>query len=770
MNRVNTILFMLFWIDGISWCQSINISGFVKDSTTQEVLVGAAIFDSTGQFFTTTNQYGYFTLQVPSNTTLIVSYVGYQRKFIQTDTCQNMFNISMVSHNAIEPVIVKSDLLAQIHNPLPVVERIQASTLTQLPSLLGDPDITRTVQMLPGVNISAENSTGYYVHGGNFDQNLMQVDYIPIYYASHMFGMFSVCNVATFNSAKLYKGAIPAQYGGRTSSVLDISMRNGNKNNYGGEINVGTFSSRVMLEGPLVNNKSSFIFTYRRSMLDIEPMFIKNYTIFFTGLDRSLDKIQMDKYKFYDYTMKINYSLSDKSSLSFSYIGSYDTYPTDKKYLNNAFSYQNQGFSLQWHTILYPKLSSTIVAYHSRFSNTATLGDKIYFAMEDQYEGNYLDVESQVSEDALKWLLDWSSEKHRIQGGVQLGQYKINPLLKRFSSAAGIDKTIQQNATNYSVAFFVSDEYQISERLTIVPGIRMEHYRFKTQTVYLQPRFFATYKITHKISGKVSYCRVVQPMQQINSQSLLTGNVGIWLFANQDQQPLIGNDHTLGIEWGLGKYRASVEVYFKTMYNLIGLKEGVSMLYDNVGFEQLIETGKGTAKGIEVSIRKDFGNTTGWLGYHLSSAQLQFPQIREGEKFAAPYDRTHTLTAVLSQKITSYLSVGTQWIYTTGIPINLYNAIYYMSELSFTPNNTYLILNQYTGRQQTNTIRFPAYHRLDLNMSFYKQYQRSKLEYQIGAYNLYNRTNAYKITQSAEGIRYFGLFKIVPYLSITVKF
>ncbi|HOK51938.1 MAG TPA: carboxypeptidase-like regulatory domain-containing protein, partial [Bacteroidales bacterium] len=768
MKRIYTILFTLFWLDGIAWCQSINITGFVKDSTTQEVLVGATVFDSTGQFFTTTNQYGYFTLEVPSNSTLIVSYVGYRRKFIKTDTCQNILTIPMVSHNEIEPVIVKSDQSAQIHYPLPVVERIQASTLTQLPSLLGDPDITRIVQILPGVNISAENSTGYYVHGGNFDQNLMLVDYIPIYNASHMFGMFSICNVSTFNNAKLYKGAIPAQYGGRTSSVLDISMRNGNKNKYGGEINAGTFSSRILLEGPLVNNKSSFIFTYRRSMLDIEPTFIKNYTIWLTGLDRSFDIIQMDKYKFYDFTMKVNYSLSDKSSLSFSYIGSSDAYPTDKKYLSNAFSYHNQGLSIQWHTIFYPKLSSTIVAYHSQFSNTATLGNKIYFATENQYEGNYLDIESQVSEDALRWLLDWSSEKHRIQGGLQLGQYQINPLLKRFSGVAGIDKTIQQNATNYSIAFFASDEYHISERLTIVPGIRMEYYRFTTQTVYLQPRFFATYKITHRMSGKVSYCRVVQTMQQVNSQSLLTGNVGIWLLSNHSRQPLIGNDYIVALEWGLGKYRANVEGYFKTMHNLIALKEGVSILYDNVSFEQLIETGRGTAKGIEVSIHKDFGNTTGWLGYHLSSAQVQFPQIRESKKFAAPYDRTHTLTAVLSQKITAYLSVGTQWIYTTGIPINLYNAMYYMAELSFTPNNTYLFLNQYTGRQQANTLRFPSYHRLDINMSFNKQYQRWKLEYQIGAFNLYNRTNAYKITQSAEGIRYIGLFKIVPYFSITV--
>ncbi|MCX7987155.1 MAG: TonB-dependent receptor [Bacteroidales bacterium] len=751
------------------WSQAIRIAGHVRDSVTREVLVGAFVYDSTGRYYATTDKYGYFSMLVSSRSMFTVSYVGYQRKTFYVEQQDTLIDLVLTSYSEIEPVVVKADGMALQLNSFPGTERIFANKISQLPSLLGDPDITRTIQMLPGVNISSENSTGYFVHGGNFDQNLLLIDHIPIYQPSHMFGMFSIFNASSFNSAYLFKGSIPAQYGGRIASVLDIGLRNGNKNHFGGEATLSTFASRFLIEGPIIKNKTSFIITARRSMLDIEPTIIKNYTIFLTGMNRSYEQIQMDRYKFYDFSLKINHSFSRNSSISISYINSNDSYPTESIATNHTFQYKNRGVSAHWNIIVNSRFSSSVIAYHSAYTHSTIVGNKLYYRDEGIVALNYLDAKTSITENAVAWKTSLSFMDHFINFGIQLNQTEVVPLLKRFNYQQGADTAIIDKKRIDNISFYLSDEYRITKRLSIVPGLRIDHLTHVSRAPYIQPRFSATFKLSDMLCSKFSYCRTIQPIQQMISHFIQTGNLGIWLPSNDDLPVLVGNNISTGLEWNIGEVRLEIDAYYKSMQNIIALKEGISLLYDNIKLDQQIDKGKASAKGIEFSIHKDWGKTTGWLGYHLSSVRLKFSQIKEGKPYLAPYDRTHTINFVISQHLTPKITLGAQWIYATGIPISLYNARIYLAEPRFNSSGSTLTLEGYNGRQQTNALRFPAYHRLDLNFSYTKSYQRFKLTFQTGAYNAYGRNNAYKIIQSPEGISYIGLFKVVPYLSFSLK-
>ncbi|MCA5004867.1 TonB-dependent receptor [Sphingobacterium bovistauri] len=751
----------------------VNISGYVKDSSSGEVLIGATVQAKESNLSVKTNSYGFFSLELESTTaTLLVSYVGYQsiEEVIDAEK-QKRLNFELVPiGREIEEVVIsgkkqnKNVTSAQMGAFNFTIEEIK-----NVPVIFGERDILKTIQMLPGVAKGGEGSSSFFVRGGGGDQNLILLDEATVYNASHLLGFFSTFNSDAIKDVELFKGGIPSQYGGRISSVMDIHMMDGNNKRFSAEGGIGLIASRLKIEGPLQKDKSSFMISGRRTYADL---FLK----------ASNDKTVNDsKLYFYDLNAKINYRFNDKNTL---YVSGY--FGKDDLGYGDLFSFDwgNATATVRWNHIFNEKL----------FSNTSLIySDFTYNVNVNNDESDFV-IASKIENFNLKQDFSYySNNKNTLKFGLNVLKQKISPASLNASSNSAVNSINIENRYGLELAGYLSHEWNPTYWFSAIYGLRLTDFmvqgpgtfykfdedgapisnqKFTNSKVVkhhlnLEPRLSASFILDDKQSVKTSYNRIVQNLHQLtNTTSSLPTDQ--YVLSNINIKPQYADQVAFGYfrNFDNNTYEFSVESYYKFMGNQIDFRNGAD-LQANEFLDGELLFGKGRAYGLEFYLRKTKGKFNGWVSYTLGKSERQFDQINNGQWFNSRQDRTHDISVVGMYQLSDKWNLGANFVYYTG------------SAITF-PSGKYTVdgrtIFYYTER---NGYRMPDYHRLDISANYdpAPKNKRFSSSWSFGLYNVYNRKNAYIIdfrenennANITEAYK-IALFGIIPSVTWNFKF
>ena len=772
--------------------ESHTIRGTVKDFNNGETVFGASVFLKGTTIGSTTNEYGFYSITAPKgNYTLIVSYVGFEDIFqeinLNTDETLN-FEIKE-SLTQLDEVIITSDEPEQVNikKPQMSVSKLNASTIKQMPAVLGEVDVIKSIQMLPGVTNGGEGSAGFNVRGGAADQNLVLLDEAIIYNTSHFFGFFSVFNTDAIKDIKLYKGDIPAKFGGRVSSVLDIRQKDGNSKKFTANGGIGLISSRLALEAPLFNKKGSFIVAGRTS-----------YAHLFMPL---IEDIEDSKLSFYDINLKTNYEINKNNRVYLSGYFGRDVFDIANIIENK---YGNTSGNLRWNHVYNDKLFSNLSLIYSKYD---------YQIILDFIE---LDWIADIKNYNLKYDFGYYlNENIKLDFGVSGILYNLNPgIVKPTSENSPINYLKLEQKRAFESGVYVSAEHKVTDKLTAQYGLRFSRFsRLGGQniTTYLnnqpvvynndigiyeegeaigetfykknesietfnnfEPRFGLSYQLNESSSLKASYTRTTQYLHLLSNTASVTP-LDVWTPSGKYIKPQKSNQYALGYYKNIddSKYSVEVETYYKTTDNRIDYVDGSNLIGNN-NIETEILNGEARAYGLEVLLRKNEGKFTGWLAYTLSKSEQRTlgrkaggPGINYGNWYNTAYDRTHDISLTGIYKLNNKWNFSSNLVYQTGRPVTYPNSQYTYEGLS---------IASYNGR---NESRLPAYHRLDVSATYSPSNdstKRWKGEWVFGIYNVYNRRNAASIsfnqnedTGENEASR-TAIFGIIPSVTYNFKF
>ncbi|MEO9891138.1 TonB-dependent receptor [Aurantibacter sp.] len=774
----------------VSAQNSYTISGTITDASNGETLFGASVFLKGTTNGVVTNEYGFYSLTAPKGEyTLNVSYMGYNEisKAVTLDKNQKIdFEISEFS-TALEEVVVTAEEpeRALLRKPEMSVAKMNIGTVKKMPVVLGEVDILKSLQMLPGVTNNGEGTGGFHVRGGAGDQNLVLLDEAIIYNTSHMFGFFSVFNADAIKDVKLYKGGIPARFGGRVSSVLDVRQKDGNNKRFEATGGIGIISSRLALEGPLFKEKGSFLIAGRRSYADL--------LLKAAGEDNSVS--------FYDLNLKTNYNINDNNKL---YLSGY--FGRDAFELGDSFSssYGNSTGNLRWNHIFNEKLFSNLSAVVSRYDYDLGITAAEF------------DWISSISNYNLKYDLKYYfSNNFKLDFGASGIYYDFNPgQIIPTSDTAEVNPLLLDSKKAFESGIYVNAEHKLSEKLNAQYGVRISGFtRFGGQAmvdyandqpvVYnptlgiyergiavgetdyakgdaiesftnFEPRASLAYTLNENSSLKLGFSRAAQYIHLLSNTASATP-LDVWTPSGEFVKPQLSNQYAFGYFRNFKDqvYSMEAEVYYKNTDNRIDYIDGSDLIGQNT-IETEILNGESRAYGLELLFRKNEGNFTGWIAYTLSKSEQRTPGgsagglgINDGEWYNTPYDRTHDVSISGSYRLNDKWSFGTNLVFQTGRPVTYPNGQYEYEGLS---------IASYAPR---NSDRLPAYHRLDLSVNYKpnrKPEKRFKGEWVLGIYNAYNRKNAASIsfgqnieTGANEATR-TAIFGMVPSLTYNFKF
>lgn len=748
------------------------LSGVVKSSATGETLIGASVkIVGLAQIGASTNSYGFYSLNLPEgNYKVEVSYVGYttlaKDLAIKANAKQD-FSLEE-SNNLNEVVITNVRRNENVIKAQMGVEKLNVKDIQNIPVLFGEKDILKTLQLLPGIKSAGEGNSGFYVRGGATDQNLILLDEAPVYNASHLLGFFSTFNSDAIKDVTVYKGGMPAQYGGRLSSVLDVRMNDGNKKETTFEGGIGLISSRLKVEGPFVKDKSSFMVSGRRTYADAFLAFapdtsLRGNTLFF-----------------YDLNAKANYQLDEKNTI---YLSGY--FGRDKLGLNNTFGFNwgNATGTLRWNHLFSDKL----------FSNTSLIMSKYDYEIENLLNGSEFKVSSSIKDFNFKQdFLYALNNKHELKFGFEAIHHTIAPGEISSPSTSSVNEIKIENRKGLEMATYFSDEFDVSDRIKMVYGLRLSAFSvlggstyktfdndgFETSSAFygngefvktyfnLEPRISASYQLDEDKSIKASYTRNVQNLH-LMSNSTATTPTDLYIMNSLNTKPELADQFSFGYfnNFKDNNYEFSAEVYYKPMQNQIEYRNGTD-LRGNQNVEADLVYGKGRAYGLELFFKKKFGKFNGWVGYTISKTERQFDQIENGNWFNARQDRPHDLSLVGIYK------PGKRWIFSSTFVYSSGNAVTF-------PIGKYNLDGKtifYYGERNGN--RTPASHRLDVSATLEgKPNRKFKSSWNFGIYNLYNRKNPFSLefkdnpdnpsqTQAIQN----SLFGIIPSVTWNFKF
>ncbi|MDB9931687.1 TonB-dependent receptor [Flavobacteriales bacterium] len=793
MKNLFLLLFFSIFIT-FSFSQDYTISGFISDAGSGEKLIQATVLDLNSSFGTSSNLYGFYSFTLPKGEVQVrFSYVGYQSiiKTIKLDTNLRI-NIELKANSTLDEFTVVGTESEQIQ------ERTQMSTVDvsmekvkSLPVFLGEQDIMKTIQLLPGVQSGSEGSSGLYVRGGGPDQNLILLDGVPVYNASHLFGFFSVFNADAINSVQLIKGGFPARYGGRLSSVIDIRMKEGNQKEFHGEGSIGLIASRFSFEGPIVKDKTSFIISARRTYIDLlaRPV-IK-------AAAKSQGTNLVAGYYFYDLNAKINHKINDNNRLFLStYAGN------DKFYANSQESYTfnaiestydsenilkwgNAIATLRWNSIINDKLFVNTTLRYSKYNFN------VGFSETSTEKGPGVDNTNSFSFNYISGIEDWSgnvdfdfvpSPNHYIKFGIGNTYHTFSPGVNQFKTteaAGSIDTTFgSRNQYAHEASIYIEDDLKISELLKVNIGLHGSAF-FVNNTNYMsfQPRFSGRYLLDETMSIKASYARMAQFLHLLTNTSIGLPT-DLWVPATDRIAPQTSDQIAIGFAKTLKKqYEVSVEGYYKWMNNLIEYKDGASFFGSETDWQDKVESGRGWSYGGELLLEKKLGKTTGWIGYTLSWTNRQFDNINFGEVFPYKYDRRHDLGIAVTHKFNKkvdkkgrdkWIDVGAVFVYGTG------NATTLGLERYNGAGNGSFFGNEIVHIDGRNNYRMPNYHRLDLGVNIHTKLKRGERTWSFGLYNAYSRQNPFYLFFGFENnervLKQISLFPILPSFSYNFKF
>ena len=744
------------------------ISGYVKDAKTGEALIGAIVTVNellhTG---TATNAYGYYSLTIPGGTyTVTARMMGYESLSSLVTLRQNEkhnFDLLERSIELKEVLITAERQDENIKNLQMGIEKLDVKQIQSVPVLLGEKDVLKTLQLLPGIKSSGEGNGGFYVRGGGADQNLILLDEATVYNASHLLGFFSVFNSDAIKDVVVFKGTMPAEYGGRLSSVLDIRMKEGNEKQFGVNGGIGLLSSRLTVEGPIAADRASFSVSGRRTYADL---FLK------LSSDSSINHSRL---YFYDLNAKANYQIGENDRVYLScYFGS------DIVGLGNTvgFDWGNATGTLRWNHLFSEKL----------FSNTSLIYSKYDYSIDLNFAGNTISVYSKIQDCGLKE--DWHfyiDAENGLKFGLNSIYHSIVPGTVTAKNDVHTSKLQLTNKYSWENALYVSHEYKPSPIMNIEYGVRLPSFSVLGPGVFytynelgetldslsyssgtfiktywnVEPRIAVNYSLNAETSIKASYVRSTQHLHLL-SNSTTSSPIDMWIPSSNNVQPGIANQFSVGYfrNFDDNEYEFATETYYKDLRHQIDYKNGAQLTF-NENVESELLYGRGRAYGIEFFLKKRLGRLNGWIGYTLSRVEMKFDEINNGNWYPARQDRTHDVSLVGIYQLTDKWTLSATWVYNTGNAVTFPSGKYKIADQ---------VLNYYTER---NGYRMPAYHRLDLGATW----QGEKSSWTFSLFNAYGRDNAYSIsfredpndptkTQAVQ----LSLFKFVPSITYNFKF
>jgi hypothetical protein len=772
MQRIITITLLLFPFFAVAQARH-TVSGTIRDSASGETLIGASLLLlEQPRSAVLSNSFGFYSINAPSgHYTLIVSFAGYRTDTLPV-TLDKDIKLAVQLNSAtsqLQEVVVSANRNdANVSKPLMGVQKLSVTEIRDIPVIFGEKDILKTIQLLPGVQSAGDGNSGFYVRGGSIDQNLILLDGATVYDPSHLLGFFSVFNSDAIKDVTLYKGAIPAEYGGRLSSVLDVKMNDGNSKDYSASGGIGLIDSRLTIEGPIQKDDGSFIVSARRTYADV-----------FLKLSKDTNTNRNSLY-FYDLNAKANYKLSAKDHL---YLSGY--FGQDHLGISNSFdlTYGNATGTLRWNHILNSKL----------FSNTSLIYSKYNYTIGINSGNNDVGINSFIRDFDLKEDLEYYiSSGNKLNIGFDVTDHTISPGNISASQSSNFNSLNIQNRHALESAIYVNHDIALSDKLNMNYGLRAEIFTvlgpgtFFTydqggnaidsakygsgQTVInyfnLEPRWSASYKVTDNSSIKASYSRTTQNLHLL-SNSTSSNPTDVWIPSSNNVKPEIGDQVSMGYYRNLKEntYELSAEVYYRSMQNQIDYKNGAQLIA-NTNVESQLVFGHGRAYGLELYARKKVGRLTGWISYTLSRTERQFDAINNDSWYPATQDRTHDLSVVGIYKLNKKWTLSSDFVYYTG------NATTW-------PSGKYQVDGQiafvYTQR---NGYRMPPYNRLDFSATLQGRKTKKTDSYWIfSCYNIYGRENPYSISfqqdpgdpNKTQAVQY-ALFRWVPSISYNFKF
>ncbi|HLN53013.1 MAG TPA: TonB-dependent receptor [Lentimicrobium sp.] len=761
------------------------ISGYVREKVSRELLPGVNIYVPSLKTGAITNNYGFYSLSLPEGEYEIrYSYVGYN---------QVIRNVKLSGHQTIdidlegttlEEVVITGNKSERISES----ERMSVITMPvnqikNIPALLGEKDVFKALQLMPGVQKGSEGSSGLYVRGGGPDQNLIILDDAPVYNANHLFGFFSIFNGDALKSVELIKGGFPARFGGRLSSVVEMTMKDGNKQKLAGEAGIGLVSSRLLLEGPIVKDKSSFIVSGRRTYIDalIRPL---------------MSSDEKAGYYFYDLNAKANYEFGPANRIYLSGYFGRDKFNVVTRYNGEkdegGLYWQNSTGTLRWNHLFSPKV----------FTNTSLIYSAYKLNIYESYHENFgqfsLNYSSGIRDVALKYDVEYhATPYYYLRAGLHLTNHLFTPsaiVLKDESIELYSNKKTRYES--FEGGLYVENNITLGEHFKANGGLRLSNF-FTKEKGYaaLEPRVVMNYRLADDLSLKAGYA-------EMNQYIHLLSNTGIglptdlWVPSTDTVEPQHSKQISFGLARDISKYdlTLTIEGYYKKSEKILGYKPGSSFLAlddptdaQEFTWEDNVTAGSGKSYGLEFLIHKKTGKLNGWIGYTLSWTKLKFDEINYGKEFWARYDRRHDLSVVAMYEIKKNVNFSATWVYGTGnsitLPLGQYAAVEHDPFETVRPvvdDMPGFIYSTVTDYGDVNSLRMKAYHRLDLAFQFVKQKRNHVRTWEIGLYNAYNRKNPFfyfleddyneNITEVTTKLKQVSIFPVIPSVTYSVKF
>ena len=771
--KIGSLLITLLFTHFFSFAQQKHtVSGTVKDAKTGETLIGATIIlkgKTTAAVLS--NGYGFYSISAPENDYILVtSSSGYAPDTLQISLVKNLnLTIQLKPEGTeLQAVVITARRSDNITQTLPGMQRISIDEIKNVPVLFGEKDILKTIQLLPGIKSAGEGSTGFFVRGGAADQNLILLDEATVYNASHLLGFFSTFNSDAIKDVTLYKGDMPAQYGGRLSSLLDIRMKDGNDKNYQVSGGIGLISSRINVEGPIVKDKGSFMISARRTYADV-----------FLKLSHDTDVNKSILY-FYDLNAKANYQINDNNRLFLSgYFGKDDL------------GYSNQ-FGIKW-----GNSTGTVRLNHifnsKLFSNTSFIYSNYNYTINIDQTTNQLAILSKIQDYSLKEDLQYfAGDKTKINFGLLFTRHTFSPGRFETSETSSFNPVTLQDKHALDGAIYVSDEWTPTNKIKLNAGLRLSSFsvmgpgdfytydslgnitstksyssgKIVKSYLNLQPRVAITYQLNKLSSIKSSYSRNAQNLHLL-SNSTGSNPTDLWIPSSNNVMPEISDQVSLGYYRNIqqNSYDFSAEIYFKSLQNQIDYKNG-AVLIANENVESQLVYGKGRAYGLELYLKKKYGKLTGWISYTLSRTERKINGINNFNWYPATQDQTHNIAIVAMYQASKKWTLSSDFVYNTG------NAVTYPSGKYEVNGRTVFY---YTSR---NSYRMPAYNRLDISATLLgKKTKKFEGSWTFSVYNAYGRENPYFIQfeddpanpQKTIAVQY-SLFRWVPSVTYNFKF
>lgn len=790
MPRLLLLFFALILVSPVLGQSKVTLSGYVRSLSDGESLIGATVLVSNVPGGVSTNVYGFYSITVPSGAyTLTVSYIGFrtiQKAIVLVSDTRLDIQLDQESEELTE-VIISAD--QGVNNRIQSLDmskaKLDINTITKMPAFLGEADVVKSLLTQPGVTTVGEGASGFNVRGGNVGQNMLLLDEAPVYNSSHMLGLFSAFNPDAVKDVTLYKGGIPARYGGRLSSLLDIRMKEGNNKKVEAQGGIGTVFSRLAVEGPIVKDKGSFIIAARRSYIDVLAAPV-------------LDNIKLN---FYDITAKANYNLGDKNRIYLSGYFGRDNFEFDT---DQGPSWGNQTGTLRWNRVFNSRLFGNFSAIYSKYDYELQFGT---VADGDRFVWNSK-IQNFIFKPEFSYFINGNNE---VSFGGEFNRYIFNP-----NTTSGVNDGIKfenpsKDRNVVEAVLFAGDNVRINDKLAIEYGVRFSNFRLigsgEAYTFYdtipgirkriketnqysrgetiqnysnWEPRLSVRYTLSEESSVKASYNRTVQYLHLI-SNSVSTNPLDIWYPSTNNLKPQTGDQFVLGYfrNFTENAWEASVEGYYRSTDNQVDYINGAELLL-NKYLEADLLAGRGRAYGLEFYLQRKTGKVTGWVSYTLSRSELKIDGINDGRWYPSLFDRTHNLTISTFYTINKRWSVSSNFTYSSGVPTTAPTEKYYSYGLG-------MVIPHISAR---NDYRLRDYHRLDVAFRLEGKTERrngkvrKNRDYWVfSLYNVYARRNAFTVDfiQDSQRVSYGNAYptkaiqssligSIIPSVSYNFKF